>query len=175
MTDKTPERVWLLGYDFLSEGDDAVSFTEVEGKPEFIPHDLHLAAVAEAYEDVASFLKARGADVDEPIDAECAIVEAEAVLDLIPFDALAAREARDKKVREEALALAAAAMAHPEDAQAALEARDKQVREEALREAARKMQAQSLRADNIGDDAAANDFDFAERAILALIKGETYE
>lgn len=66
--------------------------------------DAALALVAEVYEVAAASLEDRGSDGwAENVMAEYASVNAEAIRALTPSDALAAREARDKRVRDGAL------------------------------------------------------------------------
>ena len=106
MTSEKPERIWAgqiadqmaIGYATRVWGDDPRVGTD-EPATEYIRHDLHLAAVAEAYEVAAETAKGEGeGEFFNPVRA---------IRDLTPADAIAAREARDRQVRNEALREAA--------------------------------------------------------------------
>jgi len=149
MTSEKPERIWagqiadqtVIGYATRVWGDDPRVGTD-EPATKYIRHNLHLAAVAEAYEVAAETAKGEGeGEFFNPVRA---------IRDLTPADAIAAREARDRQVREEALREAAAKAEWVSDAGVD---------------------------DPVGHyrDGYADGAGMAEQAILALIEGETDE
>jgi hypothetical protein len=103
MTSEAPERIWAQDADpkecdYIGGGwwDDALDGTQCPHTIEYIRADHALALVAEAYEGAAEIYEVT-------FDSLARLIRA-----LTPADALAAREARDRKVREEALREAAA-------------------------------------------------------------------
>jgi len=115
---KVPDRIWAWPWNGCTSrgqwsGSDSVG--EVHGSDEYIRHDLHLALVAAAYEDAArkafdrlfdEMCKAQGIQVSF-VENTCEKVVKE-VRALTPDDAQAARDARDRQVRKDALREAAA-------------------------------------------------------------------
>jgi len=107
MTDtKAPERINLLEED-IEEFKDT---HPVEGSTCFIPCDLHLAAVAAAYEDAGGkcvdYYRDVSSNENGPIMAELDMQSdyiERRILSSTPTDAQAALDARDKRIRAEAL------------------------------------------------------------------------
>jgi len=111
---KAPERIWIEGAVKNKAWEDTeAKFLSPHGP--YIRHDLHLAAVAEAYEDAADKVHEEcWTDGDQDnVTAEVLAEQATTSLAVrtinasTPDDAIAAREARDKRIREEALREAA--------------------------------------------------------------------
>jgi len=107
MTSEVTKRGLWFGFNGGGEPDGTYC-TMKTGDPNeqfWVPYDTTLALVAEAYEAAAEF----AADTADQEQAEDGVVWADLgqVVDAIesrtPADALAAREARDKRIREEAL------------------------------------------------------------------------
>ena len=139
---KAPARIWIA----INHAQNIVGpFPEDDERAtQYIRHDLHLAAVAGAYKVAA----ARAQSVDHHGWTRSEL--AEMIRSRAPADAIAAREARDRQVREEALREAAAKAEWVSDAGVD---------------------------DPVGHyrDGYADGAGMAEQAILALIEGETDE
>jgi len=109
MASEAPERIWAFYAPEIEEDNPQCTIVAGEqcmhGAKEYIRADHALALVAEAYGAAAEF----AADTADQEQAEDGVVWADLgqVVDAIesrtPADALAAREARDKRIREEAL------------------------------------------------------------------------
>jgi len=98
---KAPERIFM---------DPDIKFPECEKQygcdVEYIQNDLHLSLVAAAYDNAASRvnqLSHTATATGNFTQASALANEAENIRDSTPADAQAALEARDKRVREEAL------------------------------------------------------------------------
>ena len=107
MTSEVTKRGLWFGFNGGGEPDGTYC-TMKTGDPNeqfWVPYDTTLALVAEAYEAAAEF--ARDTADQEQADDGVVWADLAQVMDAIesctPADALAAREARDKQVREEAL------------------------------------------------------------------------
>jgi flagellar biosynthesis/type III secretory pathway protein FliH len=117
MTDtKAPERIYLLEED-IEEFKDT---HPVEGSTCFIPYDLHLALVAAAYENAAEKAEfcVENPEGESVLERKYAI--GYRILSSTPTDAQAARDARDKQMREAAVRHAEKAEAERDEAIAAL-------------------------------------------------------
>jgi len=109
--EKAPERIWawhIRTQDGHWIGKNAVQDTKPNHPDavEYIRHDHALALVAEAYGAAATRinkLSHTATATGNFTQASALANEAESILALIPADALAAREARDKRIREEAV------------------------------------------------------------------------
>jgi len=153
MTSEAPERIWPQ----CDTKNHIAELAELGVKPvpevkssfvEYIRHDLHLAAVAEAYEDCWDQGKQAGRFAPD-----------------VPSDAQAALEARDKKIREEAM----------REAAERIDRRIKQIQPEMTRRAQR-LAAGKKPGFQYAIHRADLDARMSSRdAILALIEGETDE
>jgi len=113
MTSEAPDRIWPQ----CDTKNHIAELAELGVKPvpevkssfvEYIRHDLHLAAVAEAYEAAIDLCENATPSPEWGDDTKSTYLFAgqdlaRSIRKATPADALAAREARDKKIREEAL------------------------------------------------------------------------
>jgi len=114
MTSEVTKRGLWFGFNGGGEPDGTYC-TMKTGDPNeqfWVPYDTTLALVAEAYEDAADRMKEK-AEIEaeySPFNAACFDVAERSIRARTHADALAAREARDKRIREEALREAAEAI-----------------------------------------------------------------
>jgi len=113
MTSEAPERIWPQ----CDTKNHIAELAELGVKPvpevkssfvEYIRHDLHLAAVAEAYEAAIDLCENATPSPEWGDDTKSTYLFAgqdlaRSIRKAAPADALTAREARDKQVREDAL------------------------------------------------------------------------
>jgi len=108
---KAPARLWasyIRTQDGRWIGKHAAQDAPYRGATGYIRHDLHLSLLGAAYEDAASTARQHNLGRDYEMSQR----QLDAILSRTPADAQAALNARDKRIRKEALREAAKAIGH---------------------------------------------------------------